>query len=67
MTKEHQPMPAISRDPAEQIVQHLLQTPSDLVDTRRLMRRFRASVDDVLRAFRKLEQLAPPQEGNAHP
>ena len=68
MTKEHQPQhtSAISRDPAEQIVQHLLRTPSDLVDTRRLMRRFQASVDDVLRAFGKLEQLAVPQEGNAH-
>lgn len=67
VTKEQQPQytTTITPDPAEQIVQHLLHTPSDLIDTRRLMRHFRASVDDVLRAFTQLEQLALPQEGNA--
>jgi len=66
VTKEPQPQTTIiNQDPAEQIVQHLLHTPSDLIDTRRLMRRFHASVEDVLRAFRQLEQLLLAQGGNA--
>jgi hypothetical protein len=44
-------------DPAEQIAQHLFQNPSDLIDIRRLMRRFHASATDCLRAFTRLDQL----------
>jgi hypothetical protein len=52
-------------DPAERIAQHLLRTPSDLIDTRRLMRRFQASVDDFLRALKRLEDLTLPKEEKA--
>ncbi|MGE0823969.1 MAG: hypothetical protein AB7G75_12585 [Candidatus Binatia bacterium] len=52
-------------DPAEKIVEHLLHTPSDLIDARHLMRRFRASVDDVLRALHRLENLEPEVNGCA--
>jgi len=51
---------AMTVDPAERIAQHLLRKPSDLIDSRRLMRLFRASVDDFQRAFARLEQLTPP-------
>lgn len=63
-----QQRPAISTagvDPAENIVQHLLRQPSDLIDTGRLMRRFHASVQDFQRALTRLEQLLPPEEGEA--
>lgn len=51
-------------DPSEQLILHLLRHPCDLVDTRRLMRRFRASAADVQRALGRLEQLMaqPPEE-----
>ncbi|MCS6927709.1 MAG: hypothetical protein NZ578_17600 [Candidatus Binatia bacterium] len=44
-------------DPAEQIARHLVRNPSDLIDMRRLMQRFRASTADCLRAFTRLDQL----------
>jgi len=50
---------AMTVDPAERIAQHLLRKPSDLIDSRRLMRLFRASVDDFQRALTWLEQLTP--------
>jgi len=45
-------------DPAESILQHLLRKPSDLVDSRRLIRRFRASAEDVQRALKRFEDRA---------
>ena len=67
MTDVQQPRsttaPAV--DPAETIAQHLLHKPSDLIDTRRLMRRFRASVDDFQRALKRLEQLTLLEEKKA--
>ena len=52
-------------DPAEKLTQHLLRNPYDLIDTRRLMRRFKASVADVQRALVRLEQFAPKEGGEA--
>ncbi len=62
MSDSHQPEGpvAMTADPAERIAQHLLRKPSDLIDSRRLMRLFRASVDDFQRALTRLEQLTPP-------
>lgn len=48
-------------DPVEKLVLHLLRHPYDLVDTRRLMRRFRASAADMQRALRRIDQLMPQQ------
>ena len=42
--------------PAERLVQHLLLNPSDLIDSCRLMRRFRASVQEFQQALQQLEQ-----------
>ncbi|HXG20149.1 MAG TPA: hypothetical protein VNN62_13885 [Methylomirabilota bacterium] len=52
-------------DPAEQLLLHLLHHPCDLVDARRLMRRFHASVNDVQRALQEFERLTPPQTKEA--
>jgi len=52
-------------DPAEQIAQHLVQNPSDLIDIRRLMRHFHASVADFQRAFVRLDQLTIPEKKEA--
>jgi len=62
MTDSSQPQHEGTSELAEKIVQHLLHNPCDLVDTRRLMRRFRASVTDVQQAFGRLEQLRPEEE-----
>jgi hypothetical protein len=43
---------------AERIVQHLLRWPWDLIDARRLMRRFQASAADCQRALVRLEEAA---------
>ena len=48
-------------DPAEKLLMHLLRHPCDLVDTRKLMQRFHASVHDAQCALDKLEQLMPPK------
>jgi hypothetical protein len=56
---------AATVDAAERIAQHLLRRPSDLIDSRRLMRFFHASVSDFQRALVRLEQLALPVEGKA--
>lgn len=44
-------------DRAEKIARHFLQNPFDLVDTRRVMRRFQASGEEVQQALRRLEGL----------
>lgn len=46
------------KDPAEQVLFHLLRHPYDLVDTRRLMRRFHASATDISRALGEFELYA---------
>jgi hypothetical protein len=51
-------------DPAERLVQHLLRNPSDLIDSCRLMRRFRASVQEFQRALQQLEQRQLSEENN---
>ena len=57
MTKGNQPPSEEASDVAEKIAQHLLRNPYDLIDTTRLMRHFQASVPDVQRALKRLEQL----------
>ena len=52
-------------DPAERLVHHLLHNPSDLIDSCRLMRRFRASVQEFQRALRQLEQRQLLEENKA--
>ena len=47
------------REPAEQVLFHLLRHPYDLVDARRLMRRFHASAADVSCALSKFELYVP--------
>jgi hypothetical protein len=59
MTDSNQPLREGTSDLAEKIVQYLLRNPCDLIDARRLMRRFRASVADVQLALGRLEQLRP--------
>jgi hypothetical protein len=56
------PVPASPR--AAQLTRHLFQYPADLVDTRRLMRSFQASVAEVQQALDWLEthRPAPAQE-----
>lgn len=52
-------------DPAEQIAQHLFRNPSDLIDIRSLMRRFRASAADFQRAFTRLDRLTLQEKQKA--
>ena len=62
--------PPASQEPtdlAEKITQYLLQNPCDLIDTKRLMRRFRASVADVERALSRLEVLTADERGEETP
>jgi len=65
MADSNQPPHEGANDPAEKLAQHLLRNPCDLIDTTRLMRRFRASVADVQHALKRLEQLLP--EGGEEP
>lgn len=51
--------PQDQRDPAEQVLFHLLRHPYDLVDARRLMQRFHASAADVSCALSKFELYVP--------
>jgi hypothetical protein len=44
-------------DTAVRMVQHLLCWPCDLIDARRLMRRFQASAADFQRALARLEEV----------
>ena len=64
MTDGQQPRSttALAVDPAEEIAQHLFHNPSDLIDIRRLMRRFQASAADFQRAFARLDQLNPSEK-----
>ena len=48
--------------PVEQLIQHLFYNPSDLIDSCRLMRRFRVSAADFQRALIHLEHLRPAQD-----
>lgn len=52
----------VTIDVAEQIAQHLLHKPYDLIDSRRLLRLFKASADDFQRALQRMEQLPLAQE-----
>lgn len=65
MSDGSQPPHEGASDLAEKLVQHLLHNPCDLIDTKQLMRRFRASVADVQHALERLEQLLP--EGGEEP
>lgn len=50
--------PKDPKDAAEQVLFHLLRHPYDLVDTRRLMRRFHASAADISHALSEFELYA---------
>ena len=45
-------------DTVEQLVQHLLRWPCDLIDARHLLRRFQASAVDFQHALARLEEIA---------
>ena len=57
--QEEQKLQDEKDDPAEKLLMHLLRHPCDLVDARKLMQRFHATVPDVQRALRELEQFMP--------
>ncbi|MBI3801767.1 MAG: hypothetical protein HY268_32960 [Deltaproteobacteria bacterium] len=59
MADGNQPPQPGAGDLAEKIVQHLSRNPCDLIDAKRLMRRFHASVADVQAALKRLEQSLP--------
>jgi hypothetical protein len=65
MADGNQPPHQGTEDLAEKIAQYLSRNPCDLIDAKRLMRRFRASVADVQAALKQLEQLLP--EGGEEP
>ena len=65
MANVEQTQQSEAEDPAEKIIFHLLRHPYDLVDTRRLMRRFHASVADVQLALKELEQIMEQQAKRA--
>jgi hypothetical protein len=65
MTDSNQSPPQGAGDLAEKIAQYLSRNPCDLIDAKRLMRRFRASVADVQAALKRLEQSLP--EGGEEP
>jgi hypothetical protein len=52
-------------DPSEQLFLHLLRHPYDLVDVRRLMRRFRISPADVQRVLGQIDEVTPQQPEEA--
>lgn len=57
--------PALASDRVEQLTLHLCLHPADLIDMRRLMQRFGASVADVQEAWKRLEQQSfPAEEGS---
>ncbi|HJY83966.1 MAG TPA: hypothetical protein VKK81_23125 [Candidatus Binatia bacterium] len=55
----------MARDPAERITQHFLDNPSELIDARRRIRYFRASVDHFRHAFSRLHPLTPCEREKA--
>jgi hypothetical protein len=61
-TPSPQPSPILASDAADRLVQHLLRYPADLIDTRHLMHRFRASTADVQQVLSWLEQNNSPAE-----
>jgi hypothetical protein len=65
MADGNQPPHQGTGDLAEKIAQYLSRNPCDLIDAKRLMRRFRASVADVQAALKQLEQSFP--EGGEEP
>jgi hypothetical protein len=52
-------------DPAKRVAEHLSRQPSDLIDIHRLMRRFRASAEDVQRALEQLSLLSQEDEADS--
>ena len=57
-----QPCPAQNLTvPAKKIAQHLRRNPYDLIDARRLLRRFQASGDDFRQALNQVEQVGHTQ------
>lgn len=54
-----QPFPEALPDPSEQLFLHLLRHPCDLVDARRLMRRFRVSPAEVQRVLGRIDKATP--------
>ena len=65
MADSNQPLHQGASDLADKIAQYLSRNPYDLIDAKRLMRRFRASVADVQAALKQLEQSRP--EGEEEP
>lgn len=65
MADSNQPPHPGASDLAEKIAQYLSRNPCDLIDAKRLMRRFHASVADVQAALKRLEQSLP--EGGEEP
>jgi hypothetical protein len=59
----HAPQTEPLTDPIERLVDHLLRYPADLVDSYRLLRRFRVSSKDFQRALTLVEQRSaqPPE------
>ena len=53
------------KTPSEQLFLHLLRHPCDLVDARRLMRRFRVSPADVQRVLGQIDEVTPQQSEEA--
>lgn len=58
MTDSHRPSPPSQEapDPAQLLATHLSRYPADLIDSYRLLRRFRASSEDFQRALQLVEQ-----------
>jgi hypothetical protein len=59
---KHPPLPEETGNPVKQMTRHLSCYPCNLIDTRWLIRHFRASVVDVQRAIERLEQAARENE-----
>lgn len=58
-TDMSQPLSEMLLDPSEQLFLHLLRHPCDLVDARRLMRRFRVSPAEVQRVLGRIDNETP--------
>jgi hypothetical protein len=63
MSTPTQPRQAVveTADVDERIAQHLLRKPYDLVDSRRLLRLFKASAEDFQRALQRMERMPRDQ------
>jgi hypothetical protein len=64
---ETPPPPArlCGKSAVSRLVHHLVRYPADVIDIRRLMHRFQASVADVQQALQWFEQGTRPQEGES--